>query len=193
MQMKVITINREYAAGGHTIGTQVAEKLGITFYDKDIIANVAKESGIDLERVTSDNEEISPIDSFIRAITPMGYDQKEAIFEAQKKVIVEIAKQGPCVILGRCADAILKEAGIDSFDVFIYADDASKLARAKELIKTESDEDALKAMHAIDHNRRTYYHYYTEGHFGDYKNYNLMLDSGALGYDKCVECIIKCI
>lgn len=191
--MKVITINREYGAGGHSIGTKVAKALGIEFYDKDIILNTARESGIDSELIKADNEEISPIDSFIRAITPIGYDQKEAIYEAQKHVIIELAKKGPCVILGRCANAILKEAGIETFDVFVYADEASKLKRVYELIGREDEEDAKKAMHSIDHNRRTYYHFYTEGDFTDYKNYNLCIDSGSTGYDRAVSMIVEAV
>lgn len=191
--MKVITINREYGAGGHSIGTEVAKRLGIEFYDKDIIKNVALESGIDLDLVKADNEEISHIDSFIRAITPMGYDQKEAIFEAQSHVIKEIAAKGPCVILGRCANDVLKKAGVETFDVFIYADDNSKIKRVCELLNTTSEKDALKVMHSIDHNRRAYYHYFTEGNFNDCRNYNLCIDSGSTGYEKAIEIILEAV
>lgn len=191
--MKIITVNREYGAGGHTIGTEVARKLGIEFYDKDIINNVARESGIAPDLIKADNEEISRVDTFLRAITPMTYDQKEAIFEIQKKVILDLASKGPCVILGRCADAILKEAGIDTYDVFIFGDDESKIKRVCELIGSDDREEALKAMHKVDHNRRSYYNYYTDKHFGDYKNYNLMLDSGAFGYDKCIDMIVDAV
>ncbi|MCQ2520426.1 MAG: cytidylate kinase-like family protein [Lachnospiraceae bacterium] len=191
--MKVITINREYGAGGHSIGTEVAKALGIEFYDKDIILNVAKESGIDSELVKADNEEISRVDSFIRAITPMGYDQKETIYEAQSKVIIELAKKGPCVILGRCANDVLKKAGIETFDVFIYSDDDSKIKRACELLETDNENDARKVMHSIDHNRRAYYHYFTEGNFNDCRNYNLCIDSGSVGYDKAVEIIVEAV
>lgn len=191
--MKVITINREYGAGGHTIGTEVAKRLGIEFYDKDIINNVAKESGIARDLVEADNEEISRVDSFLRAITPISYDQKETIFEMQKNVIIDLAKKGPCVILGRCADAFLKDAGIETFDIFIYGDDESKINRVCELIGSDDREEALKAMHKVDHNRRSYYNFYTDKHFGDYKNYNLMLDSGAFGYEKCIEAIIELV
>lgn len=191
--MKVITINREYGAGGHSIGIEVAKALGIEFYDKDIILNVAKESGIDSELVKADNEEISRVDSFIRAITPMGYDQKETIYEAQSKVIVELAQKGPCVILGRCANDVLKKAGIETFDVFIYSDDDSKIKRVCELLETDNENDAKKVMHSIDHNRRAYYHYFTEGNFNDCRNYNLCIDSGSVGYEKAVEIILEAV
>lgn len=187
--MKIVTISREYGAGGHSIGTKVAEKLGVEFYDKDIIMNVVKESGYDKALVEADNEEITPGQSFIRAITPQYYDPKDEIYECQKKAILELAAKGPCVILGRCADIILAEAGYDALDVFIYADSEHRKKRVGELI--ESDDEAVinKAIKKTDHNRHSYYSYYSGQHWGDYHNYEIMLDSGALGYEKCIEMI----
>ena len=110
--MKIITLSREYGAGGHSIGTEVAKRLGIEFYDKDIIAGVARESGIDESLIASKGEEISTAESIIRAITPISYDQKDLIFETERNVIIDIAKKGPCVILGRCADILLKKPAL---------------------------------------------------------------------------------
>ena len=189
--MKIITLSREYGAGGHSIGIETAKRLGIEFYDKDIIAGVAKESGIDESLIASKGEEISAAESFIRAITPISYDQKDLIFETERSVIVNIAKKGPCVILGRCADIVLKEAGMDCLNVFLYADAASRIKRVGELIGSDNEDLIKKVIKKTDHDRHSYYTYFTYQKWGDYKNYNLMLDTGALGYEKCIDIICE--
>ena len=189
--MKIITLSREYGAGGHSIGTEVAKRLNIEFYDKDIIAGVAKESGIDENLIASKGEEISVGESIIRAITPISYDQKDLIFETEKNVIIDIAKKGPCVILGRCADIILKEAGLECLNVFLYADTNSRMKRVGELINSDNEALIQKVIKKTDHDRHSYYTYFTYQKWGDYKNYNLMLDTGALGYEKCIDMICE--
>ena len=189
--MKIITLSREYGAGGHSIGTEVAKRLGIEFYDKDIIAGVAKESGIDENLIASKGEEISVAESIIRAITPISYDQKDLIFETEKNVIINIAKKGPCVILGRCADIVLKEAGLECLNVFLYADAGARIKRVGELIGSDNEALIQKVIKKTDHDRHSYYTYFTYQKWGDYKNYNLMLDTGALGYERCINMICE--
>jgi len=189
--MKVITLSREFGAGGHSIGNMVAKELGIELYDKDIIKGVAKKSGIDPEIIFKEGEEISRTDSFIRSITPISYDQKDAIFEAEKSVIIDLAKKGPCIILGRCADVILAEAGIETIDVFIHADTAHREKRVSELLEIDNVAEIQREMKKHDHNRRSYYYYYTDKHFDDYKNFDLMLDSGTLGNELCAKIICE--
>ena len=189
--MKIITLSREYGAGGHSIGREVAKELGIEFYDKDIIAGVAKESGIDEALIADKGEEVSVAESIIRAITPISYDQKGVIFDAEKNVIIDIAKKGPCVILRRCADITLKEAGIDCLNVFLYASDEAREKRVGELIGSTNKAEIQKAIKRTDHNRHSYYTYYTYQKWGDYKNYNLMIDTGALGYEASVKLICE--
>ncbi len=191
--MKIITLSREYGAGGHSIGIELAKRLGVEFYDKDIIAGVARESGVDEALIADKGEEISKAESFIRAITPISYDQKDIIFEAQKEVLVDIAKKGPCVILGRCADIILKEAGFDTFNVFLYASDESRYNRVGELLNTTNKNEIQKAIKKTDHDRHSYYTYFTYQKWGDCKNYNLMLDTGTLGYEKCIKLIEEAV
>ncbi len=189
--MKIITLSREYGAGGHSIGREVAKELGIEFYDKDIIAGVAKESGIDEALIADKGEEVSIAESIIRAITPISYDQKGVIFDAEKNVIIDIAKKGPCVILGRCADITLKEAGIDCLNVFLYASDEAREKRVGELIGSTNRAEIQKAIKKTDHDRHSYYTYYTYQKWGDYKNYNLMIDTGALGYEASIKLICE--
>lgn len=188
--MKVITISREYGAGGHSIGRRVADELGIEFYDRDIIRETAKAAGIDIDMVEHEEEQISLTQSIIRSITPVSYDQKEALYDIQHEVIAEIAKKGSCVILGRCADAILDEAGIDSLNVFIHADDLHRAKRVKELINSDNLNEIQKTMKRVDRARHAYYTHFTGRRWDDCHNYDLTLDSGALGYDACVEIIV---
>ena len=189
--MKVITISREYGAGGHSIGTRVEKELGIEFYDKDILRETAKAAGIDISNVESEEEQISLAQSIIRSITPVSYDPKEALYEIQHKIIADIAVKGPCVILGRLADFILEEAGIDSLDVFIYADDLHRAKRVGELLNTDNISDIQKKMKKIDHARHAYYTHFTGKRWDDCHNFDLTLDSGSLGYDTCVKLICE--
>lgn len=187
--MKIITLSREYGAGGHTIGKTVAEKLGIEIYDKDIIRETAKASGLDESFIADKEETLSKGDSFLRSITPISYEQKDVIFEIEKEVILKLAAKGPCVIIGRCADVILREAGFDTLDVFLYANEEKRAARVGELIGTKNPAAIKKAMKNVDYSRHAYYKYYTDKQWGDFNNYNLMLDTGSLGTDLCIELI----
>lgn len=188
--MKIITINREYGAGGHSIGQAVADELGIAFYDRDIIKATAAEMHLDTAQIEKAEEEISTAESIIRHITPISFEYKDYLYDAQKKVILDIAAKGPCVILGRCADAILKEAGIDALHVFLYADDAHRAAWVARHLKTEDKAEIQRVMKRKDKTRRAYYEVYTDRHFGDRHNYDLMLNSGHLGYETCENLIV---
>ena len=186
----IITISREYGAGGHSIGRRVAQELGIEFYDRDIIRNTVKDSGLDAGVIEREEEEISRADAFWRMITPAAYvDRREAIHEIERKVILMLARKGPCVILGRCADAILADYNVDCLNVFIYADDIHRAARIGELIGSTNPSEIQKAMKKTDSARRSYYQQFTSKRWGDINNYNLSIDSGLLGYDTCVKLI----
>jgi len=187
--MKVITLSREYCAGGHSIARAAAAKLGIEIYDKDIIRAMAAESSVDADKLEKSGEELTGMDSFIRSITPISYDQKEYLFELQKKVVLELASKGPCIILGRCADVFLPEAGIDCLNVFVYSDPIHKAVRCGELIGSKDTAVIAKELKKTERARRQYYEHFTGQTFGDVHNYDLALNSGALGYDRCVEII----
>ena len=119
----IITISREYGAGGTSIGKRVAKELGIELYDKelgielydrDIIRSTVMKTGLDAGVIEHEEEEISFGDELLRLITPAAYvDRREAIREIEREVILGFARKGPCVLLGRCADIILESAGID--------------------------------------------------------------------------------
>ncbi len=191
--MKVITLSREYGAGGHSIGTKVAERLGIPFYDKDIIKAAVKATGFDLDLVQKEGEEFSTLDSVLSMISNIssGYynDSHEKLEVIQRAVILDLAKKGPCVILGRCADDILLKAGVDCFNVYIYADDLIRAKRVGELIGSTDPAEIKRAMMKKDAARHNYYNHFTGKKWGVSKNYHLSLDSGFLGYEKCIDII----
>ena len=192
--MKVITLSREYGAGGHSVGMKVAEALGIPFYDKDIIREAVKATGFDMDLVKEEGEELSKLEAIMNAISNVssGYynDSHEKLEEIQKAVVLDFAKKGPCVILGRCADDILLNAGIDCFNVYIYADALHREKRVSELIGSEDPAVIRRAMLKKDSARHNYYNRFTGKKWGNSSNYHLSLDTGLLGYDKCAEIIV---
>ncbi len=191
--MKVITICREYGAGGHSIGQKVADELGLELYDKDIIRATAKEMNLDYNQIRNSEEEITRSENFMRYITPISYEFKDYLFDAQKKIILDLARKEPCVIVGRCAEIILREAGIDSLNVFLYSDEKHRLPWVKKHFEIENDAEALRVMRRQQKARQAYYEVYTDSEFGEKHNYDLMLNSGALGYDTCVKLIVDLV
>ena len=190
---KVITISREYGAGGHTIGKQVAQELGIELYDRDIVRETVQASGYDTETVQQEEEEVSKTSAFLKSIlSNSAYypNTQDAIHDVQQAVILRYAQQGPCVILGRCADEILRTSGIPCLNVFIHA---SEIHRAERMRKETGITDTTERQRLIvrkDHLRRNYYNHYTGKQWGDSHNYHLTLDSGVLGDELCVQMIV---
>ena len=191
---KIITISREYGAGGHSIGKQVAEALKIPFYDRDIVRETAKASGFEIDLVEDEGEDISKTGSILKsicAVSSSNYrDTQDAIHDVQQAIILRFAQEGPCVILGRCANVVLQEAGIDCINVFIHADDVHRAVRVSEMTGSTNATEIQKLMAKKDASRHNYYNHYTGKKWGDSRNYHMTLDSGALGYDTCVKLIV---
>ena len=186
----IITISREYGAGGHSIGKSVARELGIEFYDRDIIKAAAKESGEELPEVERVEEEITRAGRILRMISPAAYiDQVDNIRVIEQRIILELALKGPCVILGRCADDLMEKGNIPSLNVFLYASDIHRAARVSELIGSNDPNVIQRRMQRTDAARRAYYEQFTGKRWGDSRNYTLSLDTGVLGYDACVRLI----
>ena len=192
---KIITISREYGAGGHSIGKKVAEELGIPFYDKDILRETAKASGWDLDVIDQDQEDVSKAELFFKKMgsfsSPAYPDTQDMIHDVQKAVILRLAGEGPCVILGRCADDILQKAGVDCINVFIQASDVHRSQRVSEMTGITNPSELKKLLVKKDNSRHTYYQHYTGKKWGECRNYTLTLDSGALGYDLCAKLIAE--
>ena len=190
----VITISREFGSGGHSIGEAGAKKLDIPFYDGEIVTQAAVESGYAKELIEEQGEDTSSANKWfdISAASAMYFQSpQDEIFLAQRKVILDAAKKGPCVIVGRCSDYILKNAEIPCMNVLIHADMIHRIARVNERYGIIKNVDTKKRIVKKDKQRRTYYKYYTDQHWGEYQNYDLALDSGTLGDDTCVELICE--
>lgn len=193
---RVITISREYGAGGHTIGKRVAQELGIEIYDKDIVRETVKASGYEAELVEREGEDVSKTGSFIKSIcagSAFYPNTQDAIHDVQQAVILHFAQAGPCVILGRCADEILRATDIKTLNVFIYADDLHRAARLSEMTGVKDAGELQRMMAKKDASRRAYYAHYTGKRWGDCHNYDLSLDSGTLGDDLCVKLIVDAV
>lgn len=193
MAKKIITISREFGSGGRFIGEEVAKKLGIKYYDKDIIGQIAEKSGFSPKYI-QENAELSPKKGLFayafagRDIT--GKSVEDMVYEAQRKVIMEIAEKESCVIIGRNADFILKDRE-DVLNVFIHGDEPEKVKRICKLYHV-TETDAIKMMADIDKRRMTNYRFYTDQKWGMAGNYTLSLNSSQLGYDRCEQVIIEC-
>lgn len=192
MSNKVITISREFGSGGRTVGKMVAEKLGIPCYDQEIIQKIAEESGYCEDFVAEHSEHAAYGNWLSNAFAFRDYygnSIQDKIWFAQLKTIVELANKGPCVIVGRCADFILKETA-DCLKVFIHADPK---ARAERIVEQygESSQAPERRLKDKDKRRAAYYQMYTDQKWGDNKNYDIALSTSSLGIDTCVDIIVE--
>ncbi len=183
----VITISREYGAYGRSVAKALAHKLGIHYYDVDFIRMTAKKSGYSEADVTREGESLSAGSKFINSfLSTSAYNSSyDEIFLAQKEVILELAKQ-PCIMVGRCSNIILREAGVETFDVFLHADREFRRAHALELDEY-GKMDVDKYMDRCDHWRKTYYRAYTGHEMGNYHDYDFSINVGKIGLEKTVE------
>ncbi|MCR5153420.1 MAG: cytidylate kinase-like family protein [Lachnospiraceae bacterium] len=194
---KIITISRQYGSGGREIGSKLAEQLGIPFYDNELITRAAKESGY--AEAAFLNAETKATNSLLYSIA-MGmsaYGNQEIgfshlslddrIYLAQSNVIRKVAEEGPCVIVGRCADYILKDME-NVLHFFIFADMDFRKARSIERDKIDPDK-AEDIIAKIDKRRSNYYNYHSGEKWGKATNYHLSINSGAVGIDNAVAVI----
>ena len=194
MVKRIITISREFGSGGRFIGEEVAKKLGIAYYDKNMISQIAEKSGLSPEYI-QESAELSPKKGLLayalagRDIT--GRSVEDIVYEAQRNVILDLAEKESCVIIGRNADYILKDRD-DVLNVFIHGDMPVKIQRITRLYNVE-EQKAVKMMVDIDKRRMANYNFYTNQKWGKADNYTLCLNSSQLGYDRCEKIIMECI
>lgn len=188
MKNRVITISRQFGSGGRTIGKEVAEKLGIPCYDQELIEKIAEDTGLTAEFV-SDHTENTLYGTLIASAfnTYSATATQDYLWDIQVKIISELAEKGPCVIVGRCADYILRDKA-DCLKVFIFADDDSRADRIINLYGVKED-SPQKRLAKKDKRRAAYYRFYTDIEWGDVKNYHISLNSGEIGIEKCVDII----
>lgn len=194
---KVITISRQYGSGGREIGSKLAAKLGIPFYDNELITRAAKESGFS-EAVFANAEKkatnsllysiamgMSSYSSQDLGFTNLSLDDR--IYLAQSDVIRKVASEGPCIIIGRCADYILKDME-NVVHIFIHAKMPFRIERAI-LIDGIDRDRAEEIVIKNDKRRANYYNYHSGEKWGIASNYHLSIDSSYLGIDHAVDCI----
>ena len=187
-KFKIIAISRQFGSGGRTIGKLLAEQLNIPLYDREIISQVAKESGF-AESYVEEKGEYGSSDKaagmFINRSCYSSASNEDTIWNFQTKFIKEHAEKEPCIIIGRCADYILSNR-LDVLRVFIHADMKERIKRISEVYKI-NDSDPEKLLHQKDKRRAAYYQFYTDIKWGDTKNFHITLDSSAFGIEKCVQ------
>ncbi len=189
---KVITISREFGSGGRTIGKKVAERLGIHCYDQEIIEKIAKSSDFCEEYIRERGEYAPTASKFFNALsagTANGLSLQDKLWIEQEKVITELAEKENCVIVGRCADAILKGKA-NCLKVFIHASMEKRMERIVN-VYGETEQPTERRLKDKDKRRKAYYQYYTDTEWGDINNYHVCLDSGELGIETCVNIIEK--
>ena len=179
----VITISREYGSGGHYVGELLAKRMGLNFYDKNLINLISKKSGLSKEYVEANNQKLASF-KYID-------NNDDRIFIAEEKVIKDLAKKESCVIVGRCADYILKD-NKDTIKVFLYSSSQDKVKRAVKYYNLEEDK-ALKEINKINSERAKHYKYYTNRDWYDFANYDIALNVDYLGVEKTAELLEQVI
>jgi len=198
MEKKIITISREFGSGGRSVGRMVAERLGIPFYDKELVDQIALESGFAPKFVEEHGEHSPGSSLFSYAFAPQGVpgvmnglSTADFLWNIQCSVILQIADQGPCVIVGRNADYILKDRP-DALHAFVFADVAY---RAERIVRRygESDKTPEQRLNEKDKRRRVNYQHYTGRTWGQSQNYDISLDTGVLGIEQCADIICQIV
>ena len=179
----VITISREYGSGGHYVGELLAKRMGINFYDKNLINLISKKSGLSKEYVEENSQKLASF-KYID-------NNDDRIFIAEEKVIKDLAMKESCVIVGRCADYILKD-NKDTIKVFLYSSSQDKVKRAVKYYNLEEDK-ALKEINKINSERAKHYKYYTNRDWYDFANYDIALNVDYLGVEKTAKLLEQVI
>ncbi len=194
MEKRIITISREFGSGGRTIGRQLASKLGISCYDKELIEKLSKETGLSESYIKERGEYSSSASRFSYAFVGRsmnGMSMSDFLWNEQRKTILKIAGEESCVFVGRCADYILRDRD-DVLNVFIHA---PKEVRAKRIVEVygETDLEPMKRLKDKDKKRSINYKYYTEQEWGKAKNYHITLDSNMFGIEGCVDVLFNLV
>ena len=197
MKKRIITVSREFGSGGRTIGKLVAEKLGIAFYDQKLIEKAVEATGFSHEFIQEAGEYASSTSKLLFNMAlatsypsvgiPSNYDK---IYVAQNNIIRSIAEESPCVIVGRCADYILRERA-DCLNVFVHADLAFREKHVLENYGEIKEKSIEKRLAEKDKKRSLYYKHYTGKDWGDCKNYHLSVDVSAVGIERAANWIVE--
>lgn len=196
----IITIGRQFGSGGREIGQKLAENFGIKYYDKELLSRVAKESGFCEDMIQNHDER--PTNSFLYNLVmdtySFGYNSSfvdmpisHKVFLAQFDTIKKIASEGPCVIVGRCADYALQDYQ-NCLNIFIHSDEKFKVKYIMNRFDDiATEQKAIDMMNKKDKQRQSYYNYYTSKKWGRADNYDLSINSSILGIDGTVKLITQ--
>ncbi len=195
---KIITISREFGSGGRTVGRLLAKELGIPCYDREIVTELSIKSGFSEDFIRNEGEYANSTNSFLfnlsqAAISPVAptLSLQQQLYILQSNLIKELAEKGSCVIIGRCADYILKERD-DVFNVFIHSDDEFRTKRIVE-VYGETKESPEKRIRDKDIKRKIYYKNFTYRDWGVAKNYDISLNTASIGVERCVKIIVDAL
>lgn len=196
MKKKIITISRQFGSGGRGIGKLLADRLDIPFYDKELIELASKESGIDERIFKSEGEETGRFYQVLGAIgyalgSPAGgiyeYSINDQLYLVQANIIEQLANEGPCVIVGRCADYVLADRE-DVLNIYLCADMDERLRRVIDEYHVEDADEAMLCK--VDKRRSNYYQYYTDRVWGKAENYDLCINTGKFDTDAIIGMIV---
>lgn len=192
MSIRIITISREFGSGGRKIAEIVANKLGFAFYDKALIAKSAERTGFAESFIKEHGEQRGPNNLFslpFASSTFNGMSTEDYLWSMQRSIILELADEAPCVIVGRCSDYILRNRD-DAFHVFIHANPKDRADRVVNQYGVQTT-NPIKTINEEDKKRRKNYRYYTDREWGAADNYNVSLDSSMFGIEGTADLIIK--
>lgn len=196
MAYKNLTVSRQFGSAGHTVACLVAKELGLTYYDRNIVDTIAVQTGFSPEFIAEESEYARSRSFLAYAFTSHtnsaimgGMAPADYLWTVQRKVILEAVEKGPCVILGRCADYILRDRE-DTLHVFIHA---NKDFRAKRITELYGDDgrSPLKRLEEKDGKRRVHYRHFTDRTWGNAENYNLSIDTSAVGIEEAAHIIAR--
>ena len=192
-----IVINREFGSGGREIGRLISERTGLGFYDTAVLQEAAAKRGVPANQLDAFDERLAA-GQYLNLSFPGFSDPEFAampyrVFSAIAEAITEAARVAPGVVIGRCADSVLREAKLPLLSVFVYSTDVqAKIARAVE-VDGVPPKDAEKYIARMDKTRSRYQQFFTGTRFGDYREYDLCLNSGHLGIDTCADVILTAL
>ena len=196
MEKRMITVSREFGSGGRSIAKELAKKLGWAYYDKELVKEVSDKTGFDPKFIEERGEFASTGSRLAYALTGQGIpgvmngmSASDFLWCIQRDVIFQLAEKGSCVIVGRCADYILRDRE-DAFHVFVHAPMA---ARAERIVRLygEAERSPEQRLQDKDRKRRINYKHYTDREWGMSQNYHLSLDSAAIGVERCADVILN--
>ena len=190
----VITIGREYGSGGKYIGEQLAERMNMKLYDKELIARVAEEEKIDINLLEANDEKkrdsfwSTALATYPSVMSVSDLSNNEKAFLRTSKVIEELAEKEDCIIIGRCSNVVLKDKE-NVVNVFIYASDMDFKVKRKMQFDNLSEKDTIKQIKKQDKERAVYYNYHTGGTWGDKKEYDICIDTSKVGIENTIKLI----